>query len=122
MLRQMFDGHADVVLDVPDTPVPVCLDRSQLDLVMLNFAANARDAMPGGGRFAIAVSDTGAGMSAEVMRQAFEPFFTTKPAGEGTGLGLAVAREMAQEAGGSLTVDSTPGSGTRFTLRLPRVA
>jgi len=133
MLRQMFDGHADVVLDVPDTPVPVCLDRSQLDLVMLNFAANARDAMPGGGRFGITlrdsgdgwarivVADTGTGMAPEVMRQAFEPFFTTKPAGEGTGLGLAVAREMAQEAGGSLTVDSTPGSGTRFTLRLPRV-
>ena len=134
MLRQLFDGRVDVVLDLPDTPVPVFLDRSQLDLVMLNFAANARDAMPGGGRFGvtlrdtgdgwarIVVTDTGQGMPPEVMRQAFEPFFTTKPAGEGTGLGLAVAREMAQEAGGTLSVDSAPGRGTRFTLQLPRVA
>lgn len=133
MLRQLFDGRIDVVLDLPDTPVHVCLDRNQLDLVMLNFAANARDAMPGGGRFGvtlrdtgdgcarIVVTDTGQGMPPEVMRQAFEPFFTTKPAGEGTGLGLAVAREMVQEAGGTLSVDSTPGRGTRFALQLPRV-
>ncbi|MEN5061358.1 ATP-binding protein [Luteimonas sp. TWI1416] len=133
MLRQLFDGRVEVVLELPPAPVPVFLDRSQLDLVMLNFAANARDAMPGGGRFEIAlraigdgrarivVADTGHGMTPEVMRQAFEPFFTTKPAGEGTGLGLAVAWEMACEAGGTLHVDSAPGSGTRFTLDLPQV-
>ncbi|MCD9031893.1 histidine kinase [Luteimonas sp. Y-2-2-4F] len=133
MLRQLFDGRVRVSLDLPDAPVRVHLDRSQFDLVMLNFAANARDAMPGGGEFAlrareegdavrIVVADTGSGMPPEVMRQAFEPFFTTKPPGEGTGLGLAVAREMAEQAGGTLEVDSAPGAGARFTLRLPRAA
>jgi signal transduction histidine kinase len=70
---------------------------------------------------ALRLSDTGVGMSAEVMQQAFEPFFTTKPAGQGTGLGLAVAQELTQQGGGSLWVDSAPGQGTRFTLRLPQV-
>ncbi len=133
MLRQLFGASVQVRLRTPDLPCVVHLDRAQFDLVMLNFAANARDAMPEGGTFSIEVSleerqvvlrlaDTGIGMSAEVMQQAFEPFFTTKPAGQGTGLGLAVAQELTQQGGGSLWVDSAPGQGTRFTLRLPQVA
>jgi len=133
MLRQLFGSSVAVELSTPALPCVVHLDRAQFDLVMLNFAANARDAMPDGGTFSIQVgleegqvalrlSDTGVGMSAEVMRQAFEPFFTTKPAGQGTGLGLAVAQELTQQGGGSLWVDSAPGQGTRFTLRLPQAA
>ncbi|SEM27299.1 Histidine kinase-, DNA gyrase B-, and HSP90-like ATPase [Pseudoxanthomonas sp. GM95] len=133
MLRQLFGTHVQVQLVTPPAPCVVHLDRAQFDLVMLNFAANARDAMPEGGTFTIEVSieqaqvvlrlsDTGIGMPAEVMQQAFEPFFTTKPAGQGTGLGLAVAQELTQQSGGSLWVDSAPGQGTRFTLRLPQVA
>ncbi|TMN19105.1 histidine kinase [Pseudoxanthomonas sp. X-1] len=132
MLRQLFGAPVQVQLSTPEAPCTVHLDRAQFDLVMLNFAANARDAMPEGGTFSIDVrlehgqvalrlSDTGVGMSAEVMQQAFEPFFTTKPAGQGTGLGLAVAQELTQQGGGSLWVDSAPGQGTRFTLRLPQV-
>jgi len=133
MLRQLFGPTVRLHLDVAPEPLPLFLDRSRLDLTLLNFAANARDAMPGGGSFSIClrregacarieIADTGVGMSADVQRQAFEPFFTTKPAGQGTGLGLAVAFEMAQEAQGSLEVRSAPGAGTCFVLRLPLAA
>ncbi|SDQ81110.1 Histidine kinase-, DNA gyrase B-, and HSP90-like ATPase [Pseudoxanthomonas sp. CF125] len=133
MLRQLFGPGVQVHITVPEVPCLVHLDPSQFDLVMLNFAANARDAMPDGGTYTLALSveagqavlrlsDTGIGMDAEVMLQVFEPFFTTKPAGQGTGLGLAVAQEMTEQAAGSLWVDSAPGHGTRFTLRLPLVA
>lgn len=109
---------------------PALVDPTQIELIILNLAINARDAMPGGGCFslqlrregevvAIAIADTGTGMSEAVQRRIFEPFFTTKPAGQGTGLGLAVAFEMAQQAHGSLQVRSAPGAGTCFVLRLP---
>ncbi|WP_343237387.1 ATP-binding protein [Xanthomonas sp. D-109] len=130
MLRQLLGATVQVRLDLTADPAPVFLDRSRFDLTLLNFAANARDAMPDGGGFslqlrregeaiAIAIADTGMGMSEAVQRQIFEPFFTTKPAGQGTGLGLAVAFEMAQQARGSLQVRSAPGAGTCFVLRLP---
>ncbi|WP_369941191.1 sensor histidine kinase [Xanthomonas medicagonis] len=130
MLRQLFGPTVRLQLDLAPEPLPLFLDRSQLDLALLNFAANARDALPDGGCFSlrlqredafarIEIADTGIGMSADVQRQIFEPFFTTKPAGQGTGLGLAVAYEMAQQARGSLQVRSAPGAGTCFVLRLP---
>jgi signal transduction histidine kinase len=133
MLRQLFGPTVRLQLDLAPEPLALFLDRSQLDLALLNFAANARDAMPGGGCFSlrlqredafarIEIADTGIGMSAQVQRQIFEPFFTTKPAGQGTGLGLAVAFEMAQQAHGSLQVRSVPGAGTCFVLRLPLAA
>ncbi|MFC6840128.1 sensor histidine kinase [Xanthomonas theicola] len=133
LLRQLFGPAVRLQLELAQEPMALFLDRSQLDLAMLNFAANARDAMPGGGGFSvrlqrngesarIEIADTGIGMSAEVQRQVFEPFFTTKPAGQGTGLGLAVAFEMARQARGSLDVHSAPGAGTRFVLRLPLAA
>jgi len=65
------------------------------------------------------VQDTGCGMSAEVQQRIFEPFFTTKPAGIGTGLGLAISRGIVEEAGGRISVESAPGQGTRFVVRLP---
>nr|WP_294526399.1 PAS domain-containing protein [uncultured Rhodopila sp.] len=117
------------------------VDKAQLETVLVNLATNARDAMPDGGRLTLSaaadeapaeraglsagryvrieVADTGMGMDAKTLARAYEPFFTTKPAGVGTGLGLPMARGFAEQSGGALTVDSSPGSGTTVTLWLP---
>jgi signal transduction histidine kinase len=109
-------------------------DPGQIDQVLMNLAVNARDAMPEGGRLRIetasipatrqiqiGVSDTGIGMSPEVMTRIFEPFFTTKPEGKGTGLGLATVYGIVKQAQGAIEVASEPGKGTTFTLRFPAV-
>jgi signal transduction histidine kinase len=67
----------------------------------------------------VSVADTGCGIPPELQARIFEPFFTTKPIGEGTGQGLAIARHIAARHGGTLTVESAPGAGSTFTLRLP---
>ena len=136
-----------VALETSGEPgrVSVGVDRTQLELALMNLVVNARDAMPTGGvvwiraerldvppgspwnrrgvaagRHArLVVADTGVGMDAETLRHATEPFFTTKPAGRGTGLGLASVQALADAAGGRLLVDSTPGRGTVVTLVLP---
>jgi signal transduction histidine kinase/ActR/RegA family two-component response regulator len=119
-------------------------DPTQLDLMILNLAINARDAMPGGGRLTIAtqnvetvpprlaselapgqyvalsVSDTGTGMSPSILARAFEPFFTTKEQGKGTGLGLAQLYGFAKQSGGTARIDSKEGEGTTVTIYLPR--
>jgi signal transduction histidine kinase/CheY-like chemotaxis protein len=120
-------------------------DRHELENTILNLAVNARDAMEARGRLnvhtsaatladeeighcaagdylAIAVSDTGCGMSPEVMERVFEPFFTTKPVGKGTGLGLSQIFAFVRQSGGEVTIKSVPGSGTDVTLYLPRYA
>ena len=132
----------DVAAD-QDLP-PLLADRSQLETVLVNLAINARDAMPDGGtlRFAAAsepvatttphpaalaagaylrlsVSDTGLGMDAATLARASEPFFTTKPLGQGTGLGLAMARGFAHQSGGNIAIESAPGQGTVVTLWFP---
>jgi len=118
-------------------------DRNQIELAILNLAINARDAMPSGGSLgletrnetvagprddglaigdyvAVAVSDTGNGMTPEVLARAMDPFFTTKEAGKGTGLGLSMVYGMVRQLGGSLRIASEPGRGTCVTLYLPR--
>ncbi|MBV8165879.1 MAG: response regulator [Alphaproteobacteria bacterium] len=123
-------------------------DPSQLENALVNLALNARDAMPGGGRLTleagnthidhdyaetnpdakpgryamIAVTDTGCGMSAEVIEHAFEPFFTTKPEGRGTGLGLSQVFGFVRQSGGHVKIYSEVGQGTTVKLYLPRAA
>ncbi len=121
----------------------VRMDPSQVQQILLNLVLNARDAMPDGGQITIAtrncnvgvpdlklpgepwvvlsVADTGDGMDAETLDRAFEPFFTTKQPGRGNGLGLATARRLARQQGGTIVAESQPGKGTRVSVRLPRV-
>ncbi len=118
-------------------------DRHELENTLLNLAVNARDAMDGrgtlsirtsattltagqvgncqdGDHVAIAVADTGCGMSPEVIERVFEPFFTTKPVGKGTGLGLSQIFAFVRQSGGEIAIESAPGKGTVVTLYLPR--
>jgi signal transduction histidine kinase len=119
-------------------------DPSQIESVILNLAVNARDAMPNGGRLTIStanltrhearkppelpdgdfvmvsVSDTGTGMTDEVLKKAFEPFFTTKPVGRGTGLGLSQVYGIAKQTGGTVSVSTKLGQGTTVVVYLPR--
>lgn len=117
-----------VRVETPDRPVVVRADGDLLKQAMLNLMINAQQAMPDGGEMAIRVRrsrrrayvdvvDTGCGMTPEVAARVFEAYFTTKPGG--TGLGLAIVQRIIQEHGGQITVDSQPGAGTTFTLRLP---
>jgi PAS domain S-box-containing protein len=125
---------------------PIAVDPSQLDNAVLNLALNARDAMPQGGTLRIETSnvsltakdvadlpevspgdfvllemtDTGVGMSPEVLRRAFEPFFTTKPESHGTGLGLSMVYGFTRQSGGHVRILSAPGEGTTVRLFLPR--
>jgi two-component system cell cycle sensor histidine kinase/response regulator CckA len=116
----------------------VLADEGQIAQVLLNLVVNARDAMPDGGRLVIStveadgpasgawvslkVRDSGLGMDEPTRQRVFEPFFTTKELQGGTGLGLATVYGIAVQSGGTITVDSAPGEGSTFTLRLPRVA
>jgi CheY-like chemotaxis protein len=136
----------DVELAVTTAPAlwPVRADPAQLDQVLMNLAANARDALPHGGRLELSaanlalaapdpawpglaageyvrlsVADDGVGMTPEVQARAFDPFFTTKRKGQGTGLGLATVHAVVTQSGGHLRVESAPGRGTRFELLLP---
>ena len=142
MLSRMIGEDVALRIRVSEEPCMVEVDQGQLEQVLLNLAANARDAMPDGGTLAIEVSrskgtlahtarasrgpsvvmtvtDTGAGMNDDVQARIFEPFFTTKPAGSGTGLGLAMVYGAVEQNGGSIDVVSKPGRGSTFRIYLP---
>ncbi len=148
MLRRVIGEDVRLQVDLHAGASPVMIDSGQWSQVILNLAINARDAMPRGGRLTIAtaiveaddpfaghqpgpgpgryarvtVSDTGCGMSPEVIARMFEPFFTTKEMGKGTGLGLAVVHGIVTQAGGAIGVASEVGAGTTVTISLPAAA
>ncbi|MGU3542297.1 PAS domain S-box protein [Methylobacterium sp. A52T] len=144
--RIRVETDTDAGQDEAGRPLPchVDADPSQFDTALVNLVVNARDAMQGEGRLriavrradrlpalrahpavsgdfvAVSVSDTGAGIDADLMERIFEPFFTTKGVGHGTGLGLSQVFGFAKQSGGDVAVDSEVGVGTTFTLFLPR--
>ena len=131
LLRALLGRGVALDLALAPAPVVVRSARGRIEHILLNLVSNARDATPSGGRVTIRVSnggdvkleveDTGAGIPPEVRAQLFEPFFTTKEE-NGTGLGLASVRALAEEDGGSVAVESEVGRGAHFTVSWPRAA
>jgi PAS domain S-box-containing protein len=145
LLRRTLGEDMELVITLGDDLWPILADPGQIEQVLVNLAVNASDAMPGGGTLRIdtanvavdadsvaggsrarpgqhvrlRVSDTGAGMSADVVSHAFEPFYTTKGEGAGTGLGLATVYGIVTQAEASISIQSEPGAGTTFTIMLP---
>ncbi len=148
MLLRTLGSDVAIETRLADGLWPTYADPTQLESALLNLAVNARDAMPGGGKLTVetanaplddadaalqavvgagqyvmvSVSDTGQGMSPEVLAKAFDPFFTTKPAGKGTGLGLSQIYGFAKQTGGHARISSELGVGTTVKLYLPRAA
>jgi hypothetical protein len=148
MLHRLLSEDIDLVLHLNSHAGNIKADPGQVEQAIFNLAANARDAMPHGGRLTIetaaahlddtyskthvgvkpgeyvmiAVSDTGQGMDAETKSHIFEPFFTTKERGKGTGLGLATAYGTVKQSGGDIWVYSEMGCGTTFKIYFPRIA
>jgi two-component system, NtrC family, sensor kinase len=118
-------------VEAPGADTPILVDATNLELALLNLMTNAVDAMPKGGTLSVVVretpqnkvrvevSDTGHGISDELMTRIFDPWVSTKKPGRGTGLGLAIARDVIAAHGGTITVASTVGQGTTFTIDLP---
>ncbi len=143
MMTRVLRENIELTVVAPDGVPPVVVDPNQLELVLLNLALNASDAMAQGGELTITcsevvgrgvtaaedvpaghyavitVSDSGVGMDEAVFGRIFEPFFTTKPKGRGTGLGLPTAYGIVRQTGGYLTAESEPGAGSTFRVYLP---
>jgi CheY-like chemotaxis protein len=142
LLQRSVGPQVHIAITFPLTLDPVLVDPNQLELALMNFAVNARDAMPNGGRLAISaekhavgpghatglreglfvelsIADNGHGMNEETRLRATEPFFTTKGVGKGTGLGLSMVHGLAEQSGGRLIVHSHEGEGTRMAIWLP---
>ena len=145
MLHRTLGEHVALATSLAGDLWPVLADPGQLEQVLVNLALNARDAMATGGTLTIdtsnitvdadtvaggsksrqgrnvrlRVSDTGTGMTREIIDHAFEPFYTTKRDGTGTGLGLATVYGIVTQAGGQVQIYSEPGGGTTFTITLP---
>jgi len=146
MLRRLISENIELATRLDPRLDSVRVDPGQIVQVIMNVTLNARDAMPNGGKLTIvtanvdlpasaitdcldmpagryvevSISDTGSGMDARTRERIFEPFFTTKPAGKGTGLGLSTAYGILKQSGGYITVESTPGRGSKFSIYLPR--
>jgi len=147
-VKRIIHENIEFTFSAADVPLTVYVDTVQIEQIILNFATNARDAMPQqGGTFSIAtsagsidkqyvsthgygvvgdyavitVSDTGCGMDAETQLKVFDPFFTTKEVGKGTGLGLSMVMGIIKQHRGFVDVESEPGKGTVFHLYLPLV-
>ncbi len=145
LVRRTIGPHIELEIDAAPDLWPVLADPNQLENALLNLCINARDAMPDGGRLTIEttnivmeanaaderdmapgnyvrlrVTDTGIGMSPDIIAHAFEPFFTTKPIGVGTGLGLSMIYGFAKQSGGQVRIHSQVGLGTAVSIYLPR--
>jgi len=144
LLQSTMGGSVAIVTQLQPDLWPAMIDPTQIELVILNLAINARDAMEVGGRLTVetanvtlpaaigpeeppagdyvmvAVTDTGPGMSEEVKARVFEPFFTTKGVGKGSGLGLSQVFGLAKQSGGGVRIDSLPGQGASVKVYLPR--
>jgi PAS domain S-box-containing protein len=146
MLRRLIGEDIELTVTLDPALWPVKADRIQIDQILLNLAANARDAMLQGGHLGLttrnvsveantvesapgvppgdyvrlSVTDTGCGMDDETMARVFEPFFTTKDVGKGTGMGLAVVYGIVRQSGGYIEVKSEPRKGSTFDVYLPR--
>lgn len=132
LLQGNIPPRVEIEVDIPETAW-IIADKQRIEQVILNLVKNSIDAIPDEGRIYISardndddktvgirIRDTGLGMEPEVIEKIFDPFFTTKEEGKGSGLGLFVAREIVQEHEGDISVESVVGSGTCFTVRLPR--
>jgi two-component system cell cycle sensor histidine kinase/response regulator CckA len=146
LLRRLIGEDVELITALEPELGNIKVDPGQIETVIMNLAANARDAMPRGGRFVLetanvyldedfvcchagartgrfvllSASDTGMGMDAETRAHIFEPFFTTKAEGKGTGLGLATVYGIVKQSGGYIDVESESGKGTKFKIYLPR--
>ena len=147
VIERLIGRQIELRVNIAAGAAPVTADRGEIEQVLMNLAANARDAMPLGGTLAIAtectmvsesraeqlypltagryvllsMTDSGAGMPADVRARAFEPFFTTKGIGKGTGIGLSTVYGIVKRSGGFVFIDSEPGRGTRFDIYLPLI-
>jgi len=138
MIRRLVGE--DILVEIRQTHdlLLVSVDPTQITQILMNLAANARDAMPHGGRLTIqtakssaseednasvllAVTDTGEGITEEIRQHLFEPFFTTKEQGRGTGLGLSSVYGIVRQSEGRIEVESEPGKGTTFSIYLPAI-
>ena len=143
ILPRVIGEDVRITIRTDSTPVTVRTDPAQIEQVLMNLAANARDAMPDGGALlietkrlesssiqsvedipegvysALRVSDSGTGMDAETKSRIFEPFFTTKDVGKGTGLGLSMVYGIVKQSGGYIEVTSQPQQGTSFSIFFP---
>jgi PAS domain S-box-containing protein len=140
LLERSLGPRVALRLDIPEGLPPARIDANQLELAILNLAINARDAMPDGGSIEIkvaehqvkkdatlkpgtylrlSVTDTGSGMTPEILKRAIEPFFSSKPLGKGTGLGLSMVHGLVVQLGGTLQLLSAVGKGTTATMMLP---
>jgi signal transduction histidine kinase/CheY-like chemotaxis protein len=147
VVRDVLSGsmhvNIDFAVDIPDDTWPICVDKSELELALVNLAVNARDAMPEGGCLSVSaanvcldagdtpegvtgdfvaliVADTGCGIPPDLLSRVVEPFFTTKGPDKGTGLGLSQVYGFVRRSGGAMLIASEIGRGTKVTIYLPR--
>jgi len=145
LIERIVGEHISVSIVTSEAPLRVFVDPTQIEQIVMNLAANARDAMGASGTLSIVVDvfdvddasesvpvgvtpghharltvrDTGSGMDAATRERIFEPFFTTKPQGKGTGLGLSTVFGIVSQSGGRIDVESEPGAGASFIISLP---